>query len=92
MTELALLGLAAHRFWVLWFMPADMRTPLTIAREWLGRRHWLIAKAATCAVCMTIWASVGILLTWRYAPVLVWLLVLSELIGWLEAALRKLEH
>lgn len=84
------MGLATHRFWVLWLMEKEARTPLTIAREWLSHRHRLVAKAATCGMCMTLWSGLGIYLGWCYAPLVVYVLALSELVGWLEAGMKKL--
>ena len=81
---LVLLGLAAHRLWVLWLTQEIFR-PL---RERLGRIHPKVQYLVNCASCTSIWIAAGIGLTWVVLPEVIWVLAVSDMLGLVDKALR----
>lgn len=60
LTEYAILGIAAHRLWVLYLTQPAFEVPRRLA----GRIH---PKLGDCGVCVSVWTAAAVLGLW-YVP------------------------
>lgn len=91
MSTLVILGLAAHRLWLLWLTQEIFRP----VRERLSKIHPKVAYLLNCGICTSVWVGAGVGGTWSLDwPLrgLVWILALSEMIAIMESVMRMVDR
>lgn len=84
MTEaLVLIGLAAHRLWLLWHQSEIFRP----AREWMVSKGGRLGYFSSCAMCTATWAGAIMTGLWQVWPLdlIVWACAATSVIGVVDA-------